>query len=100
MPQNFIGCDREQVLLMPPSLQEWLSEDHLAWFVPAAVEEIVLSAFYAVYRGDGVGRPAHDPGVMVALLLYAYSRGQRSSRRIERACVEDIAHPVICVNEV
>jgi transposase len=99
MPQNFIGCDREQVLLMPPSLQEWLPQDHLAWFVLAAVEEMDLAAFYALYRGDGVGRPAHDPGVMVALLLYAYSRGQRSSRRIERACVEDIAHRVICVNE-
>jgi transposase len=100
MPQNFIGCDREQVLLMPPSLQEWLPQDHLVWFVLAAVEEMDLAAFYAVYRGNGVGRPAHDPGVMVALLLYAYSRGQRSSRRIERACVEDIAHRVICVNEV
>jgi len=99
MPQNFIGCDREQVLLMPPSLQEWLPQSHLAWFVLAAVEEMDLAAFYAVYRGDGVGRPAHDPGVMVALLLYAYSRGQRSSRRIEQACVEDIAHRVICVNE-
>jgi transposase len=99
MPQNFIGCDREQVLLMPPSLQEWLPQDHLVWFVLAAVEEMDLAAFYAAYRGDGVGRPAHDPVVMVALLLYAYSRGQRSSRRIERACVEDVAHRVICVNE-
>jgi transposase len=99
MPQNFIGGDREQVLLMPPSLQEWLPQDHLAWFVLAAVEEMDLAAFYAVYRGDGVGRPAHDPGVMVALLLYAYSRGQRSSRHIERACVEDVACRVICVNE-
>jgi hypothetical protein len=62
MPQNFIGCDREQVLLMPPSLQEWLPQDHLAWFVLAAVEEMDLAAFYAVYRGNGVGRPAHDPG--------------------------------------
>jgi transposase len=99
MPQNFIGGDREQVLLMPPSLQEWLPQSHLAWFVLAAVEEMDLAAFYAAYRGDGVGRPAHDPAVMVALLLYAYSRGQRSSRRIEQACVEDIAHRVICVNE-
>ncbi len=99
MPQNFIGGDREQVLLMPPSLQDWLPQDHLAWFVLAAVEEMDLSAFYGVYRGDGVGRPAHDPGVMVALLLYSYSRGQRSSRRIERSCVEDVACRVICVNE-
>ena len=99
MPQNFIGGDREQVLLMPPSLQDWLPQDHLAWFVLAAVEEMDLTAFYGAYRGDGVGRPAHDPGVMVALLLYSYSRGQRSSRRIERSCVGDIACRVICVNE-
>jgi transposase len=84
---------------MPPSLQDWLPQNHSAWFVLAAVEEMDLAAFYCAYRGDGVGRPAHDPGVMVALQLYAYARGQRSSRRIERACVEDIAHRVICVNE-
>ena len=100
MPQNFIGGDREQVLLMPPSLHEWLPESHLAWFVLDAVEEMDLSAFYAAYRGDGVGRPAHDPAVMVALLVYAYARGQRSSRRIEQACVEDIAFRVITVNRV
>ena len=100
MPPNFIGCDREQVLLMPPSLQDWLPQNHLVWFVLDAVEEMDLRAFYAAYRGAGVGRPAHDRAVMVALLLYAYSRGQRSSRRIEQACVEDIAHRVICVNEV
>jgi len=70
---------------MPPSLQEWLPQSHLAWFVLAAVEEMDLAAFYGSYRGDGVGRPAHGPGVMVALLLYACSRGQRASRRIERA---------------
>jgi len=99
MAQNFIGGDRGQVLLMPPSLQEWLPQDHLAWFVLAAVEEMDLVAFYGAYRGDGVGRPAHDPAVMVALLLYAYSRGQRSSRRIERACVEDVAFRVITVNQ-
>jgi hypothetical protein len=51
MPQNFIGGDREQVLLMPPSLQEWLPQDHLVWFVLAAVEEMDLAAFYAAYRG-------------------------------------------------
>jgi len=72
MAQNFIGCDRDQVLLMPPSLREWLPEGHLAWFVLAAVEEMDLSGVYGAYRLDGHGRPAHDPGMMVALLLYAY----------------------------
>jgi transposase len=100
MSQNFIGCDRDRVLLMPPSLREWLPEGHLAWFVLAAVEEMDLSGFYGAYRLDGHGRPAHDPGMMVALLLYGYAKGQRSSRGIERACVEDIAYRVIAANEV
>lgn len=99
MPQNFIDCDREQVLLMPPSLRDWLPEDHPAWFMLASAEELDLSAFYAAYRADGHGRPAHDPQMMVALLLYAYAKGQRSSRGIERCCVEDVAYRVIAANQ-
>jgi hypothetical protein len=56
MPQDFTGCDREQVLLMPPSLREWLPEGHFAWFVLAAVQRVDLSALYASYRLDGHGR--------------------------------------------
>src|SRR3954451_24928132 len=85
MAQSFIGCDRDQVLLMAPSLRDWLPADHLAWFVISAVEGMDLAAFYGVYRLDGQGRPAHEPAMMVALLVYAYARGQLSSRRIERA---------------
>ena len=99
MAQNFIGCDREQELLLPPSLREWLPEGHLAWFVIDAVAEMDLSAFYAVYRVDGHGRAAHEPSMMVALLLYAYAIGERSSRRIERRCLEDVATRVICANQ-
>lgn len=99
MPQNFLDCDREQVLLMPPSLHDWLPEDHLVWFVLAAVEQMDLSAFYADYRDDGHGRAAHEPAMMLALLLYGYAKGQRSSRVIERECVEDIAHRVIAANQ-
>src|SRR5918992_1335802 len=98
MPQNFLACDREQELLLPPSLWEWLPEDHLAWFVIDAVAAMDLAAFVAAYRVDGSGRPAHDPAMMVALLLYAYAVGERSSRRIERRCVEDVATRVICAN--
>jgi transposase len=99
MPQNFIECDREQAFLMPPSLRDWLPEDHLAWFILASAEELDLSAFYADYRADGHGRPAHDPQMMVALLLYAYAKGQRSSRAIERECTEDVAYRVISANQ-
>ena len=84
---------------MPPSLREWLPEGHLAWFVLDAVEEMDLSGFYGAYRLDGHGRPAHEPAMMVALLLYAYAKGQRSSRVIERECVEDIAYRVIAANQ-
>jgi transposase len=98
MAQNFIACDREQELLLPPSLREWLPQDHLAWFVLDAVDALDLAAFFAAYRVDGWGRAAHDPAMMVALLVYAYAVGERSSRRIERRCHEDVATRVICAN--
>lgn len=100
MPQNFIECDREQELLLPPSLREWLPGDHLAWFVIDAVSEMDLEPFYAAYRSDGWGRAAFDPQMMVALLLYAYAIGERSARKIERRCCEDVAFRVICANRV
>jgi transposase len=95
---NFVACDRDQELLLPPSLREWLPEDHLAWFLIDAVAEIDPSAFLADYREDGWGRPAFDPEVMVTLLLYAYAVGERSSRAIERRCREDVACRVITAN--
>lgn len=100
MPQNFIECDREQELLLPPNMRDWLSDDHLAWFVVDAVEEMDLQAFYGAYRQDGWGRAAFEPQIMVALLLYAYAVGERSSRGIERRCREDVAFRVLAANQV
>jgi transposase len=100
MPQNFIECDREQAFLMPPSLREWLPEDHLGWFVLGAVEEMDLDHFYADYRADDHGRAAYEPSMMVALLLYAYATKQRSVRAIERHCRQDIAYRVMTANQV
>jgi len=80
---------------MPPSLTEWLPEDHLVWSVLGAVEQMDLDRFRAAYRLGGAGRAPFDPAVMVTLLLYAYARGIRSSRAIERACLEDVAFKVI-----
>jgi transposase len=99
MAQNFMACDREQELLLPPSVREWLAEDQFAWLVIDAVGQLDLVASYAAYRADGWGRAAHDPAMMVALLVYAYAIGERSSRRIERRCVEDVATRVICSNQ-
>jgi transposase len=100
MPQNFIECDRDQELLLPPSMREWLPEDHLAWFVADAVGELDLAAFYGAYRDDGWGRAAFEPQMMVALLLYAYAVGERSSRGIERRCREDVAFRVLAANQI
>jgi transposase len=100
MAQNFLACDREQAYLMPPSLREWLPGDQLAWCVLDAVAEMDLSAIYGDYRADGHGRAAHDPAMMVALLLYAYAVGERSSRGIERRCQIDVAFRVIAANHV
>src|SRR3954464_9594711 len=88
MGQRFVACDREQSFLMPPDVREWLPPRHLAWFVIDAVAEMELEAFYAAYCVDGRSRPPYDPAMMVAVLLYAYARGIRSSRVIERACDE------------
>ncbi len=99
MAYNFVPCDRDQQFLMPPSLDEWLPQDHLARFVIAAVDTLDLSAFYARRRVDGWGRAAYDPNMMVALLIYAYATGARSSRLIERRCIEDVAFRFIAANE-
>jgi transposase len=95
MALNFVSCDRGQLLLMPPSLTDWLPENHLVWTVLGAVDQMDLSRFEDAYRLGAAGRPAYDPATMVALLLYAYARGNRSSRGIERACQEDVAYKVI-----
>src|SRR3954453_2090362 len=100
MPQNFLACDREQALLLPPDLREWLPEDHLAWFVLDAVVAVDLADFYASYRVDGHGRAAHDPAMMLALLVYTYAIGERSARGIERRCRDDVAFRVITANQV
>jgi transposase len=99
MGQRFVACDREQSFLMPPDVREWLPEEHLAWFVIDAVGEMNLETFYAAYRCDGRSRPAYDPAMMVALLLYAYARGIRSSRLIEQCCEEDVAFRVVAAQQ-
>ena len=98
MAQNFLSCDRDQVFLLPPDLGEWLPADHLARFVIETVDQLDLSAVYGYYRQDGHGRPAHDPAMMVALVLYAYAVGVTSSREIERCCVVDVAFRVVAGN--
>ncbi len=99
MGYNFISCDRDQQFLMPPSLDEWLPKDHLARFVVEMVGMLNLSAFLARRRADGWGRAAYDPKMMVALLIYAYATGTRSSRKIEARLIDDVAFRFIAANE-
>jgi transposase len=95
MPQNFLFPQRDQPLLLPADMREWLPEDDLVFVVLDAVAALDLSGFYGSYRADGHGRAALDPEMMVALLLYAYCQGERSSRVIEKRCVRDVGYPVV-----
>jgi len=99
MSYNVLLCDREQSYLMPPSLQEWLDEGDLAWFILDAVGQMDVDEFYAAYRSDGWGAAAYDPAMMVAVLLYAYCQGIRSSRRIARALERDVGFRVVAANQ-
>jgi transposase len=96
MPQNFLFPQRDQPLLMPVDMREWLPEDDLVHIVLDAVASVDLGGFRRQYRADGHGRTAFDPEMMVALLLYGYCQGERSSRVIEKRCVRDVGYRVIC----
>jgi len=100
MSKQFRNCDLNQAYLLPPSLQDWLPEGHLARFVADLVETLDLSAIYAKYEeGDGRGLAAYDPRMMVRLLIYAYCRGVPGSRRIERATYEDVAFRYLAADQ-
>lgn len=92
--------DRDQRFLLPVDMREWLVADHLVWFVLDVVGQFDLSGFRARHRLGGVGREAYDPGMLLALLIYGYAVGERSSRRIERLCGTDVAFRVICAQDV
>jgi len=96
VPQNFLYPQRDQPLLMPADMREWLPEDDLVFIVLDAVAALDLGEFRRRYRADGHGRAAFDPEMMVALLLYGYCQGERSSRVIEKRCGRDVAYRVIC----
>lgn len=84
---------------MPPDVREWLPADHLVWFVIDLVAGLELGAFERRAKLGAAGRSPFDPATLVALLVYAYAHGQRSSRQIERLCEVDVAFRVICGND-
>ncbi len=85
----------DQDFLLPPSLQEWLPEGHLAYFVSDVVDELDLSAIEAVYGDEQRGQPPYHPRMMTKLLVYGYCVGVFSSRRIQARVAEDIAFRVL-----
>ncbi len=96
---NVRRFERDQLLLMPPSLSDWLPADHLAWFVVDVVAELDLSGFYRSLRMDGRGGASYDPEIMLGILLYSYCVGERSSRRIEQRLCDDVAFRVVAANQ-
>src|ERR1039457_6673102 len=85
----------DQDLLLPPSLQEWLPEGHLVYFVSDVVNQLDLSAVHAVYGEEKRGQPPYDPRLMIKLLVYGYCTGVFSSRRIQKRLQEDIPFKVL-----
>jgi transposase len=95
MAKRYRGYEPDQLFLMPPSLREWLPEDHLAYFVSELVDDLNLSEIEAVYEDEERGQPPYHPCMMVKVLIYAYCTGVFASRRIEKRLVEDVAFRVL-----
>ena len=95
MAYNFVAADREQLMLMPPSVADWLPEDHLAWFVLDVVAELDLTGFYSGYRADGRGGAAYDPAVMLAAVVAASPWRDRAATRFS---FNPISAAVFCDN--
>jgi transposase len=95
MTYNFIETNEDQPYLIPPSIRDWVPEDDFVWFMIDTIRNLDLSPFLNRYRADGRGHPAYHPRVMLTLLVYAYSQGVRSSRRIERLCECDLRYRAI-----
>ena len=97
MKVTFADVDRETLYLLPPSIQEWLPEKHLARFVVEIVEQINLQPIKASYSGRG-SQP-YNPEMLVALLFYGYATGVFSSRKLERSTYDSVAFRYIAANK-
>ncbi|MGH8711957.1 MAG: transposase, partial [Burkholderiales bacterium] len=93
---HFRQCDRETPYLLPPSIEDWLPEEHLARFVGDIIDQLDLSALIGRYRG--AGSAAYHPGMLLALLIYGYATGTYSSRRIEQATHDSVAFRYLAAN--
>ncbi len=94
---NFRQVDRETGYLLPPSVDDWLPENHLARFVVEVIEQLDISAFVKAYRGSGSA--SYHPSVLLGLLIYGYATGVFSSRKLERATYDSVAFRFIAAND-
>ena len=94
-PTRYRPVLRDQAFLLPPDMREWLPPAHLVWFLLDTLDVVDTSAFDRCRRLGGVGAPGYDPCMLLGLLVYAYCRGVRSSRQIERLCATDVAFRVL-----
>ena len=88
MARGFIKGDRQQMFLLPPSVDDWVPADHPVRFIQTCLEQMDLQCFYKHYASEG--RPPYDPQTMLGILMYAYSKGLRSSRKISKACEDEV----------
>ena len=98
MPREFRRYEPDQGLLLPPSLRDWLPEDHLAFFISDTVDALDLSAFESRYGDAGPGNQAFDPRMMIKVLVYAYASGTFSSRKIAAKLREDVAYRLLAAD--
>ena len=98
MSKTYLPYDPDQQLLLPAALQEWLPDDHLAYFISDVVDQLDLSSITARYEGERRGGSPYNPRMMVKVLLYGYCIGVASSRRIAQRLHEDIGFRVLAAN--
>lgn len=96
---TFRPYDPDQEFLLPPALRDWLPADHLVFYVMDLVGELDLREIYQSYDGSKGGRPPYNPQMMTTLLLYAYCVGIFSSRKIEKACYEQVPFRVLTAEQ-
>uniref|UniRef100_UPI003F65795A transposase n=1 Tax=Rhodococcus opacus TaxID=37919 RepID=UPI003F65795A len=98
--KGYRPVNRDQQFLLPPDMREWVPPTHPVWTVIEIVDtHLDTSAFHGSRRTGGAGRAGYDPDMLVTLLIWAWSRGMRSSRQIERACSEVVSYRVICAGD-
>ena len=100
MSKTYRPYEPDQMFLLPPSLVEWLPKDHLVFFVREVLDAMDLSPITRVYEDEERGYPPYHPKVLTGILLYGYSRGITSSRKLENRCQEDVAFRVLAANNM